>query len=408
MRVSGTRSRMGAIGGAVVVGVSLAACGSSSPRAQNGDTLSPKQASAYAKSEFTAQDREAATVLAPEAGSFLAGMQTVTPLGSTTPADGDTLPYGMWPVTATVGSLHAGDVLVDNDADASGQLGSGTSIVDVEPNGSVRTFADIPRTVAGCPGGVGLTSALVQLRTGWVVVGSLPTQNGKVSTAGQGCLLVLSSTGALVGTISGPYIDGPWGAALRDDGSTATLFVSNTLVGIKGSTTAPVRQGDVIRLTLSQSATSKPTVTAEAEVANGFPEQVDPSVLITGPSGLTLGSSGTLYVADTVGDRIVSIAGALTASGPAGTGTTLSQGGQLAHPLGLALAPDGDLLATNATNGKIVEVTASGRQVGEYYADQDVDQDPPGADELWGLAVNRAGTGVLFAKDEAGTLDLLH
>jgi hypothetical protein len=104
----------------------------------------------------------------------------------------------------------------------------------------------------------------------------------------------------------------------------------------------------------------------------------------------------------------VSIPDALTGSGSTGPGTTLSRGGQLADPLGLVLAPGGDLLSTNAGNGKIVEITASGRQVGDYYADQDVDQDPPGAGELAGLAVDQAGTGVLFVKDEAATLDRLH
>lgn len=52
--------------------------------------------------------------------------------------------------------------------------------------------------------------------------------------------------------------------------------------------------------------------------------------------------------------------------------------------------------------------TPTGRQVGEYYADQDQDQDPPGRDQLFGLGVDQAGTGVLFAKGEADTLALLH
>jgi sugar lactone lactonase YvrE len=185
------------------------------------------------------------------------------------------------------------------------------------------------------------------------------------------------------------------------------LFVSNTLAGIGASTTTAVDRGDVVRLSLTESATRRPTVSAERRVASGFPEQTDPATLVRGPSGLALSTSGTLYVADTVGNRIVSIPDALAGSG-SGAGTTLSRGGQLADPVGLALAPNGDLLATNGGNGKIVEITASGRQVGDYYADQDVDQDPPGAGELAGLAVDQAGTGVLFVKGEAGTLDRLH
>ena len=43
-------------------------------------------------------------------------------------------------------------------------------------------FAKInPATLPGaCPGGVGLTTALVALKTGWVIVGSLPTTDGTV------------------------------------------------------------------------------------------------------------------------------------------------------------------------------------------------------------------------------------
>jgi hypothetical protein len=399
--------------GAVLVsaGVAVAACSSGTSGASGGAeprSLSIEQASAYAKSQFTAQDRQAATVLAPQAGSFLAGKTTVTILGSTTTANGETIPHGIWPVTRTIGSVTAGDVLVDDFADRSGHLGTGTEIVDVHPNGEVGLFAQVPRTVPGCPGGVGLTSAMVQLETGWVIVGSLPTANGSTDSARAGCLLVLSPTGAMAGTISGPSIDGPWGETVRDDGDSATLFVSNTLVGSPPSTTASVDRGDVVRLTLSQSVTSPPRVTAETKVAGGFPEHADPATLVEGPAGLVVSASGTLYVADSVGDRIVSIPDSLSGPGSSTTGTTVSEGGQLAHPLGLALAPNGDLLATNATNGKIVEITPTGRQVGEYYADQDQDQDPPGRDQLFALAVDQAGTGVLFTKGEADTLALLH
>ncbi len=394
-----------------LAGVVAAGCSSGTSGASGGanpKSLSIQQASAYAKSQFTAQDRQAATVLAPQAGSFLAGKTTVTILGSTATANGETVPHGIWPVTRTIGTVTAGDVLVDDVADTSGHLGTGTAIVDVHPNGEVGLFAQVPRTVPGCPGGVGLTIAMVQLETGWVLVGSLPTANGNIDTARAGCLIVLSPTGAMAGTIAGPYIDGPWDETVRDDGATATLFVSNTLVGLPASGSASVDRGDVVRLTLSQSMTSPPTVTAETRVAGGFPEQADAATLVTGPGGLALSASGTLYVADNVGNRIVSIPDALTGPGSSGPGVTVSEGGQLAHPLGLVLAPNGDLLASNATNGKIVEITPAGRQVGEYYADEDQDQDPPGRDQLFGLAVDQAGTGVLFTKGEADTLALLH
>ena len=54
------------------------------------------------------------------------------------------------------------------------------------------------------------------------------------------------------------------------------------------------------------------------------------------------------------------------------------------------------------------KVTQTGRQVGEYYAIQDVGQDPPGNGDLFFLAINRARTGVLFVKDDTNNLALLH
>jgi hypothetical protein len=251
---------------------------------------------------------------------------------------------------------------------------------------------------------------MVQLKTGWIIVGSLPSTNGLIKTAGAGCLLVLSPEGKLVSTISGSYLDGPWDAAVKDDGSTAQLFVSNTLIGISGSSsdTTDVDKGDVVRLSLSQTTTSPPKVTAEAKVADGFPERPDASAFIKGPTGLAIGSSGTLYVGNNLANAVNAIPDALTRTTSAGTGTVLTSGGQLANPLGMVLAPDGDLLVANATNGKIVEVTPAGKQVGEYYADDDIGQDPPGNGDLFDVAVTDSGTGVLFVNDGTNTLELLH
>jgi hypothetical protein len=399
--------------GAVLLtaGIAIAGCGSSGSSgsgSQQPAGLNGGQAKAASNVKYETENREAASVLAPEPGSFLAGKTTVTLLGSTTPANGDVNPYAIWPVTETIGAVSAGDVLVDNFNNKSNNQGTGTTIVNVHPNGRLSVFAHLPATVPGCPGGVGLTTAMVQLKTGWVIVGSVPSASGKIETAGAGCLLVLSSTGRLAGTITGSYLDGPWDETVKDDGDTATLFVSNTLFGIHGVGTSSTDRGDVVRLSLSQTRTSPPKVIAETEIAGGFPERGDAAAFVKGPTGLALGPSGTLYVADNIGNRVTSIPGALTLAHSAGTGTTLSEGGQLANPLGLVLAPNGNLLAANATNGKIVEITPAGRQVGEYYAIHDVGQEPPGNGDLFDLAIDQAGTGVLFVKDDTNTLALLH
>jgi len=387
----------------------IAACGSGSgPATPQG--LNGTEVGGSGNSQYAAENAAAARSLAPAAGSFLAGKTTVTVLGSTTPADGDINPYAIWPVTRTVGSVRAGDVLVDNFNNASNDQGTGTTIVDLHPDGHLSVFASLPATVSGCPGGVGLTTAMVQLKTGWVIAGSLPSANGQVGTAGAGCLLLISPAGRLAGTISGPGIDGPWDAAVSDNGSTATLFVANTLAGISPASKDPTGsdQGDVVRLTLAESATAAPRLTAETVIASGFPERPDAAAFIKGPTGLALGRSGTLYVADNLSNRIASIPDALSRATSAGTGTTLTKGGQLANPLGLTLAPGGDLLAANATNGKIVEVTPGGKQAGEYYADRDIGQEPPGNGDLFDVAINQAGNGVLFVNDGTNVLELLH
>ncbi len=371
-------------------------------------SVGPSQADSYVAQQFTQADRDAATSLTPAPGSFLAGKTQVSELASTTPANGDVNPYAIWVVQRTVGTVSAGDVLVDNFNNKSNNQGTGTTIVDLHPSGTVSVFAQLPQTVAGCPGGVGMTTAMVVLDTGWVIVGSTPSTDGKIATAGPGCLLVLSPQGKLTSTITGPYLNGPWDAALDDHGTSATLFVSNTLPGVVAAGTKQVNQGDVVRLTLSESASAPPAVLAETEVASGLPERGDAAAFVKGPTGLALAPSGTLYVADNVGNRIAAIPDAETRGSSAGAGTTLSTGGQLANPLGLALAPNGNLLAANATNGKIVEITPDGKQVGEYYAIQDVGQDPPGNGDLFDIAISADGKGVLLVKDDLNTLALLH
>jgi DNA-binding beta-propeller fold protein YncE len=112
-------------------------------------------------------------------------------------------------------------------------------------------------------------------------------------------------------------------------------------------------------------------------------------------------------VSNTSENSIVSIAQAVTRTDSAGTGKVLTTAGQLANPLGLAVAPNGNLLAANATNGKIVEITPAGQQVGEYYAIENIGQDPPGNGDLFGIAINQAGTGILFVKDDENSLVLL-
>src|ERR1700730_10028563 len=147
-------------------------------------------------------------------------------------------PYGIVNVTTSAGSLVAGDILISNFNNAGsppkGNLqGRGTTLVQLTPQGRLTLFAEIsPATLPGpCPGGVGLTTALAILPQGYVVVGSLPTKNGKAKTAKAGCLTVLDSFGDPVETISGEPINGPWDMTAVSEGANATLFVTNVLNG---------------------------------------------------------------------------------------------------------------------------------------------------------------------------------
>jgi DNA-binding beta-propeller fold protein YncE len=85
-----------------------------------------------------------------------------------------------------------------------------------------------------------------------------------------------------------------------------------------------------------------------------------------------------------------------------GTGRTVSEGGGINGPLGLAIAPGGDILVANSNDGNLVETTPSGNQV----AVQTVN--PAGAGSLFGLAVAPHGAGIYLVDDALNNLDLLH
>src|ERR1022692_2754136 len=150
-----------------------------------------------------------ALVIAPGLLAQDAKLSIVT-VASTVPSNGDVNPYGVAVVPASIGKLVQGHILVSNFNSSANLQGTGTTIMDIAPNGSVSLFAWIDAstlpgqcpggvglttalasTLPGqCPGGVGLTTALVVLRAGWVIVGSLPTTDGTSATAQGGCLIV--------------------------------------------------------------------------------------------------------------------------------------------------------------------------------------------------------------------------
>jgi hypothetical protein len=340
------------------------------------------------------------------AAPFLSSLHTASSIGSTVPANGDVNPYGLAVVPATTGALKAGDFLVSNFNAKSNDQGTGSTIVELSPGGKLSLFASISaKTLPGtCPGGVGLTTALSILPGGYVVVGSLPTTNGKSATAQAGCLIVLDSSGRPVETIAGSEIVGPWDMTAQTQGSTTTLFVSNVLNGGAKAGVKTIDNSTVLRIRLTSSAGHKPTVQSEQLVATGIPWRDDKAALVIGPTGVAVSGAGTLYVADTLANRIIAVPDAMTRSTPLiDKGITLSSGGHLNQPLGLVLAPNGDILTTNAGDGNVVETTPAGTQVATAAADAKA-----GAGSLFGLAIAPGGKGLLYVDDASNTLRLLH
>lgn len=363
--------------------------------------------------------------LAADNDSVLKNLHTVSTIASTVPGNGDVNPYGVVEVQNSVGRLTEGHILVSNFNNSMNAQGTGTTIVDVSPSGAVSVFAklnasDLP---GPCPGGVGLTTALVVLRSGWVIVGSLPTSDGTSATAKAGCLIVLDKNGTPVETIFGSLVNGPWDMTAFDGGNWASLFVTNVLNGTVSAGGSVVNNGTVTRINLEIPQSGMPAVQSITVIGSSFAERTDPNALVIGPTGVALSEScqpndpddcmgnwGTdqepvLYVADTLNNRVTVISHPLSRNGSAETGKTLSSGGSLNAPLGLTVAEGGHILTVNGGDGFITEITPQGSQVAKTLLDSS--GTPPGSGALFGLVVDPS-LGVVFVDDATNTLNRLH
>lgn len=339
--------------------------------------------------------------------SFIGQFSKITTLVSTVPVHiGDVNPYGVAVVPTSIGHLEKGNILVSNFNNVKNLQGTGTTIVQITPDGHRTLFAQInPEKLNGpCPGGVGLTTALVVLKRGWVIVGSLPTTDGKSATAKAGCLIVLDSNGQAVETFSGSPINGPWDMTAFDQNSIAALFVTNVLNGTVAAKGKVVNKGTVIRIDLDvpNQGQGLPDRSSTTVIGSGFSEKTDPAALVIGPTGVGLGDDRTLYVADSVNNRIAAIPNALTRLTTAFAGKDVTANGSINDPLGLAIAPNNDILTVNGNDGNIVETTPKGNQIATKVLVIN------GAGALFGLAIKPGGTGVYFVNDNNNTLNLLH
>lgn len=294
-------------------------------------------------------------------------------ISSTVPESGDLNPYGVAFVPPNFpkgGIIAPGDILVSNFNNLTpptGVQGTGTTIIQLTPNGVIAPAGTASTFFTSSPPAIGLTTALGVLERGFVVVGNLPNSGSSTTPIlGAGSLQFIDRNGTLVQTFTDRLIDGPWDLTIDDDNDHPTIYVSNVL------------SGKVVRLNLTLTNTTV-IVNKTTEIAKGYATQSSSAALVLGPTGLAhdIGTD-ILYVASTADNAIFAVPHASTRSSPPGgtsTGMMIAQNGQLRGPLALAFAPNGDLITSNGDAvssadpthpSEIVELTKTGQLVGQF------------------------------------------
>jgi hypothetical protein len=346
-----------------------------------------------------------ATPVVASTPSFLGTLKKNTTLGSTIPSNGDVNPYALFVAPVSAGKIKKHDVLVGNFNDRNNLQGVGTTIVDYSPATKTTTlFASVPKNLPSCPGGVGLSTAMAVLKSGYVIVGSQPSTDGTFKTAGPGCLIVFDANGKFVKAFSGGHIDGPWGnMALVDHGTRVILFISQIGAGKVASATQSGKLASVIRVDLAVGKDG-PAIKNETVIGDGFAERADKDVFVIGPTGLVL-EGDTLYVSDAIDNAVDAIPDAMTRTTSAGTGSVISKDGMFKRPLALAKTPNGDLLVINGLDGQTVELDpVAKKQVASRWLNNNKAQTPPGSGDLFGVALTPDGKGIYFVNDDVNTL----
>jgi len=350
-----------------------------------------------------------------EPKGFLETVHRHVTLTSTVTDNGDLNPYAVVVAPVSAGKIQKDDVLVDNFNNIANLQGTGTTIVDYNPaTKQTSLFASLPQKLPECPGGVGLTTAMTMLKSGWVIVGSTPSTDGTTKTKGDGCLLVLDPNGKMVAAWSGPTINGPWGnMAVIDHGDTAILFISMAGFDVPGPDVidpasgypVTVHKATVLRLELSIPEGKPPVLVSQTVVGDGFSQRADRDNFLFGPTGLALAPDDTLYVTDGMDNQITAIPDAVKRTASAGVGRLVTENGLLAWPLAMATTPSGNLLVCNGKNGQLVEVDPrTGKQLYAQWIDSDQAQSPPGNGDLFGIAMTPDGKGFYYVEDDVNTL----
>ena len=340
---------------------------------------------------------------------------------STVPTNGDVNPYGVAFVPEGFpngGVLRPNDIIVSNFNNSGNLQGTGTTIVRVNNGGAPTLFFQGQQ-------GLGLTTALGIVRRGFTLVGNLPSLNGTgVCTAesgptqdvGQGGLLVIDEHGNLVQTLTSPtLLNGPWDLTLKDEGDRATVFVANALSGTVTRLELRFQDEHMDNRSMAsnsmRSSRSPVEVERATQIASGYGHRCDPAAFVVGPTGVAFDEENDiLYVSSTADNALFAIHNARGRKTDAGMGDLVTNDAVHLHgPLGLALAPNGDLISTqsDAINqdpnqlSEVVEFTPAGKFVAEFQVD-------PNAGSAFGLAIRSRGDGFVFATvdDTTAVLDI--
>lgn len=311
---------------------------------------------------------------------------------STVPSNGDVNPYGVAFVPSgfpTGGLLQPGDILVSNYNNAANLQGTGTTIVQFR-NGQQSLFFQDSNTP-------GLSTGLSVLKAGFVLVASMPTTDGTSATVKPGSLLAINSNGQVVWTLSGKqYVNGPWDMTVYDQGSKATIFVSDVLSGSITRINIGISNGAIALLN-------------SATISSGYLHRPDPAALEVGPTGLAYDPSrDTLYVASGDDNAVYAIPDATQVTTNGGKGFRIySDNLHLHGALALALAPNGNLICSNndvvnsvpAQPSELVEFTRGG----VFVANHSVDPNQGGS---FGLAFGTVSGKTVFAAVDDNTSSL--
>jgi DNA-binding beta-propeller fold protein YncE len=148
------------------------------------------------------------------------------------------------------------------------------------------------------------------------------------------------------------------------------------------------------------------------QIASGYTHTPDPNALEIGPTGLAYNAAtDTLYVASTGDNEVFAIPHASTTTDK-GTGKVIDQDTTHLHgPLGLVIAPNGDLIVANgdAVNAdpnqlnELVEFTPTGQFVTQFQLDTS-----SGGGAAFGIALATVNGEVRFAAvdDATNTVDV--